>query len=224
MMLKVRCATRFAPCGHLVPIFHCNGRLQWRSGRTDRLQICYSVAMFRSPPSSSCVLVLIAVLSVARVLAQAPGPATEAASSGPELRVFDPSLIDKTVDPCENFYRYSCNGWFKRNPLPPDQTSYGRTTELYEANRLYLKQILEQAAIPSPTCTANEQKIPCATCFRWPGTGYAGGAWTRITRSGAWASSSSAAWPAGPVRPGRRRRCMPWRRGAGCPGPRHSGR
>ena len=63
-----------------------------------------------------------------------------------ELRVFDPSLIDKTVDPCENFYRYSCNGWFKRNPLPPDQTRYGRFTELYELNRLHLKQILEDAS------------------------------------------------------------------------------
>ena len=50
--------------------------------------------------------------------------------AAPELRVFDPSLIDKTVDPCENFYRFSCNGWFKRNPLPADQTSYGRFTEL----------------------------------------------------------------------------------------------
>ncbi len=48
-----------------------------------------------------------------------------------ELRVFDPALIDKSVDPCENFYRYSCNGWFMRNPLPPDQTSYGRFTELF---------------------------------------------------------------------------------------------
>jgi len=46
------------------------------------------------------------------------------------LRVFDPSLIDKTVDPCDNFYRFSCNGWFKRNPLPADQTRYGRFTEL----------------------------------------------------------------------------------------------
>jgi len=77
----------------------------------------------------------------------------------PELRVFDPSLIDATVDPCKNFYRYSCNGWFKRNPLPADQTSYGRFTELEELNRLQLKQILEQAAVPSPTRTANEQKI-----------------------------------------------------------------
>ncbi|HVZ82515.1 MAG TPA: M13 family metallopeptidase [Terracidiphilus sp.] len=76
-----------------------------------------------------------------------------------ELRVFDSTLIDKSVDPCDNFYRYSCNGWFKKNPLPPDQIAYGRFTELEELNRLHLKQILEKAAVPSAARTANEQKI-----------------------------------------------------------------
>jgi endothelin-converting enzyme/putative endopeptidase len=75
------------------------------------------------------------------------------------LRVFDPSLIDKSIDPCDNFYRFSCNGWFQRNPLPPDQTSYGRFTELFELNRQHLKEILEQAENPSPSRTPNEQKI-----------------------------------------------------------------
>jgi len=103
------------------------------------------------------VLVLTAVIAGAPALCQVAAPA--AAATAPELRVFDRSLIDKTVDPCENFYRYSCNGWFKRNPLPPDQTSYGRFTELFELNRLHLRQILEEAAKPSATRTANEQKI-----------------------------------------------------------------
>src|SRR3954471_16331288 len=76
-----------------------------------------------------------------------------------ELRVFDTSLIDKSVDPCENFYRFSCNGWFKRNPLPPDQTSYGRFTELFELNRLHLKQILEGASSKADSRSPNEQKI-----------------------------------------------------------------
>ena len=83
----------------------------------------------------------------------------------PGLKVFDASLIDTAVDPCENFYRFSCNGWFKRNPLPADQVAYGRFTELYELNRLHLKQILEEAATPakgsaaaSPR-SASEQKI-----------------------------------------------------------------
>jgi len=101
----------------------------------------------------ACTAVHIAAFTGIAVHAQTTAPP---ASS---LRVFDPSLIDKSVDPCDNFYRYSCNGWFKRNPLPADQTSYGRFTELYELNRLHLKQILEQAAAPAAPRSANEQKI-----------------------------------------------------------------
>ena len=82
---------------------------------------------------------------------QTPAPAPAAH----ELRVFDPSLIDSSVDPCENFYRYSCNGWFKRNPLPADQTSYGRFTELAELNRQHLRGILQAAAVPAANRTAN---------------------------------------------------------------------
>src|SRR5271166_4292635 len=107
--------------------------------------------MFRFAPTPQCCsLLLVAILAAAPALGQTSAPAA------PELKVFDPTLVDKTVDPCENFYHYSCNGWFKRNPLPPDQTSYGRFTELYELNRLHLKQILEDAAAPAATRTANE--------------------------------------------------------------------
>jgi putative endopeptidase len=121
--------------------------------------------MFPLPPSARTPLACVALLAAALTGIAAPAQTSPAATSA-ELRVFDPTLIDKTVDPCENFYRYSCNGWFKRNPLPPDQTSYGRFTELYELNRLHLKQILEQAAAPAaagsasvPPRSANEQKI-----------------------------------------------------------------
>lgn len=76
-----------------------------------------------------------------------------------ELKVFDATLVDPSVDPCDNFYRFACNGWFAKNPLPADQTSYGRFTELAELNRTRLREILEQAAVPSAQRTANEQKI-----------------------------------------------------------------
>ncbi len=100
-----------------------------------------------------------AILTAARLFCQNPAPAATEAQKAPELRVFDPSLIDTSVNPCDNFYRFSCNNWFKRNPLPADQASYGRFTELYELNRQHLRDILAAAAAPSPARTANEQKI-----------------------------------------------------------------
>jgi len=122
----------------------------------------------------SIALIGLHVAGVGGVLALAQNAPAAAPASPPaataDLRVFDPSLVDKAVDPCENFYRFSCNGWFKRNPLPADQTSYGRFTELHELNRLHLKLILEEAAAPNASAnprTANEQKIgdEYATCM-----------------------------------------------------------
>jgi putative endopeptidase len=105
-------------------------------------------------------------IAMAFVLAAVPALGQTAAPAAAELRVFDASLVDKTVDPCDNFYRFSCNGWFKRNPLPADQARYGRFTELSELNRLHMRQILDAAAVPAsarnanqPPRSANEQKI-----------------------------------------------------------------
>jgi endothelin-converting enzyme/putative endopeptidase len=106
-------------------------------------------------------------LAASLTAAQTIEPVGGAAQPAHELKVFDPSLMDATVDPCDNFYQFSCRGWLKRNPLPADQTSYGRFTELYELNRLHLKQILEEASAPSATRSANEQRIgdEYATCM-----------------------------------------------------------
>ncbi len=116
---------------------------------------CIAAAPIRFSIAAAAVL----AAGLASVPAFCQNAAPTVPTSAPELRVFDPSLIDTTVDPCDNFYRYSCNGWFKRNPLPADQAAYGRFTELYELNRLHLRQILEEAAEPTPTRSANEQKI-----------------------------------------------------------------
>jgi endothelin-converting enzyme/putative endopeptidase len=58
----------------------------------------------------------------------------------------DVSAMDKTADPCADFYQYSCGGWKKANPVPADRTSWGRYAQLYEDNLVLLRSILEHAA------------------------------------------------------------------------------
>ena len=59
---------------------------------------------------------------------------------------FDLSAIDKTVDPCMDFYTYACGNWNKANPLTAQYSRYGRFNELAERNNYLLYADLHRAA------------------------------------------------------------------------------
>ena len=76
---------------------------------------------------------------------------------------YSPSLdldsMDHSVDPCVNFYQYSCGGWQKQNPIPPDQTSWSVYGKLYVDNLNFLRTILEQASASDKLRNPVTQKI-----------------------------------------------------------------
>jgi putative endopeptidase len=61
----------------------------------------------------------------------------------------DPSSMDKTVDPCVDFYAYSCAGWQRQNPIPPDQSSWSVYGKLQDQIQRHLWGLLQTAADPS---------------------------------------------------------------------------
>ncbi|MFT3696160.1 MAG: M13 family metallopeptidase [Kofleriaceae bacterium] len=62
----------------------------------------------------------------------------------------DPALLDRTADPCENFYQFACGGYMKQE-IPADKSSINSFVSIDDRNTEYEKQLLEAAAAkPSP--------------------------------------------------------------------------
>lgn len=100
----------------------------------------------------SPLLLWTVVSTVSTSSAQAP-----AASDG--TPGVDESILDRSVSPCDDFYRFACGGWIKKTEIPADRPGWSRGfSEINERNQTVLKELLEQVGA-KPASDANGKKL-----------------------------------------------------------------
>jgi putative endopeptidase len=113
---------------------------------------------------AAAALCLAASAAFAQTIpAQSVRPAVAAAGADetnvPKLEHFDANLVDKTLDPCQDFYKYSCTKWLTANPIPADQVYWSTGSGLELWNEGLLRDTLEAASKTDPNRSAVQQKI-----------------------------------------------------------------
>ena len=110
-----------------------------------------------------CGCLLLSVCFAASVFAQTNPAASSAVPNSadkiPQPDHFDLDQIDRTIDPCVDFYQYTCKKWIANNPIPADEASWGPAGKLRLWNQSILREVLESASADDASRNPTQQKI-----------------------------------------------------------------
>ena len=130
-----------------------------------------------------CVLLLIACVVLAVLLAleltergdetRIAAPKKNSTTNVPEdectsaeclaISAFFAKNLNESVDPCHDFFHFSCDGWIRDNPIPPSKNEYVTFLKKIYENRQKLRNLLEDftGAFDDPVSKAKRYYKSC---------------------------------------------------------------
>jgi endothelin-converting enzyme/putative endopeptidase len=109
--------------------------------------------------ASLCTFALLGLTAGPIHAEPAAAPPERPLTALPYTPSLEPSFMDRAVDPCVDFYTFSCGKWLEKNPIPPDQTRWAVYGKLREENLRFLWGMLEEAALPKPGRDTSTRQI-----------------------------------------------------------------
>ena len=52
------------------------------------------------------------------------------------------SAMNRSVDPCEDFFQYTCGQWLVKNPIPESKSSWSQFRVLYQRNEVVMRLLI----------------------------------------------------------------------------------
>ena len=81
------------------------------------------------------------------------------AGAAPTSHDVDAAAVDASVAPGDDFFRHANGSWIKKTEIPPDRSSYGVWSVLFDRAQQRNRELLEKAAAGTAAAGSEERKI-----------------------------------------------------------------
>ena len=146
-------------------LYSTRGGLSFRKGR-KRVEICLltlcGVLLLICVVLAALFAVEISKRSAEDNIGRATSPPLRSTSQSPTSKTPAPRVcntaecleiaarfarnINESVDPCEDFFHFACDGWIRDNPIPSSENEYITFMKKIRANDEKLRNLLEDAS------------------------------------------------------------------------------